>query len=77
MFSLTNEYVINDRLEVIWVKNDFDTTKLTSYSDMFIDRHKLRGGAGSHLADPSTADKSWLRIDDPVHGRPGYFTRKP
>ena len=40
MFSLTNEYVISDRLEVIWVKNDFDTTKLTSYSDMFIDRHK-------------------------------------
>lgn len=77
MFSLTNEYVISDRLEVIWVKNDFDTTKLTSYSDMFIDRHKLRGGAGSHLADPSTADKSWLRIDDPAHARPGYFTRKP
>ena len=77
MFSLVNEYVISDRLEVIWVKNDFDTTKLTSYSDMFIDRHKLRGGAGSHLADPSTADKSWLRIDDPAHARPGYFTRKP
>ena len=77
MFSLANEYVISDRLEVIWVKNDFDTTKLTSYSDMFIDRKKLRGGAGSYLADPSTADKSWLRIDDPVHGRPGYFTRKP
>ena len=77
MFSLTNEYVISDRLEVIWVKNDFDTTKLTSYSGMFIDRHKLRGGAGSHLADPSTADKSWLRIDDPAHARPGYFTRKP
>ena len=77
MFSLTNEYVISDRLEVIWVKNDFDTTKLTSYSDMFKDRKKLRGGAGSYLADPSTADKSWLRIDDPAHARPGYFTRKP
>ena len=77
MFSLTNEYVISDRLEVIWVKNDFDTTKLTNYSYMFANRKKLRGGAGSYLADPSTADKSWLRIDDPVHGRPGYFTRKP
>lgn len=77
MFSLTNEYVISDRLEVIWVKNDFDTTKLTNYSYMFANRKKLRGGAGSYLADPSTADKSWLRIDDPAHGRPGYFTRKP
>lgn len=77
MFSLTNEYVISDRLEVIWVKNDFDTTKLTNYSYMFANRKKLRGGAGSHLADPSTADKSWLRIDDPAHARPGYFTRKP
>ena len=77
MFSLTNEYVISDRLEVIWVKNDFDTTKLQDYSYMFTDRKKLRGGAGSYLADPSTADKSWLRIDDPTHGRPGYFTRKP
>ena len=77
MFSLTNEYVISDQLETIYVKNDFDTTKLTNYSYMFANRKKLRGGAGSYLADPSTADKSWLRIDDPVHGRPGYFTRKP
>ena len=66
-----------DKLEKIYVNNDFDTSKLMSYGSMFYGRKKLRGGAGSFLADPSTADKSWLRIDDPVHGRPGYFTRKP
>ena len=66
-----------DKLEKIYVNNDFDTTKLTSFEYMFSNRKKLRGGAGSYLADPSTADKSWLRIDDPAHGRPGYFTRKP
>ncbi|MBF1034943.1 MAG: BspA family leucine-rich repeat surface protein, partial [Candidatus Nanosynbacter sp.] len=77
MFYLYNGAASSDQLETIYVKNDFDTTKLTNYSYMFANRKKLRGGAGSYLADPSTADKSWLRIDDPVHGRPGYFTRKP
>ena len=67
----------DDKLEKIYVNNDFDTTKLTSYSWMFGYRRKLRGGNGSYLADPYTADKTWLRIDDPAHGRPGYFTRKP
>ena len=66
-----------DKLETIYVNNDFNTAKLTDFSGMFQNRYKLRGGNGSHLADPATADKSWLRIDDPAHGRPGYFTRKP
>ena len=77
MFSLSYENKFKDKLEKIYVNNDFDTTKLTSYSEMFRNRKKLRGGAGSYLADPSTADKSWLRIDDPTNGYPGYFTRKP
>ena len=63
--------------EKIYVNNDFNTSKLTSFSNMFKESKKLRGGNGSYLADPSTADKTWLRIDDPAHGRPGYFTRKP
>ena len=67
----------DDKLEKIYVNNDFDTTKLTSFGGVFSDRKKLRGGNGSYLVNPSTADKSWLRIDDPAHGRPGYFTRKP
>ena len=74
MFALSYEDI--DKLE-IYVNNDFDTSQLTSFSNMFLKRKKLRGGNGSYLADPSTADKSWLRIDDPAHGRPGYFTRKP
>lgn len=77
MFSLGNEDISKDNLEKIYVNNDFDTTKLTRFSEMFKNRKQLRGGAGSYLADPSTADKSWLRIDDPTNGRPGYFTRKP
>ena len=74
MFSYQDGRAPNDKLEKIYVNNDFDTSKLTSFSDMFKDCKKLRGGNGSYLADPSTADKSWLRVDRP--GVQGYFTRK-
>ena len=77
IFYLPHYNSSKDKLETIYIKNDFDTTKLTSSNGMFTNRKKLRGGNGSYLSDPSTADKSWLRIDDPAHGRPGYFTRKP
>ena len=77
MFSLSDTYKSNDKLEKIYVNNDFDTSKVANFSSIFKNRRKLRGGAGSFLPDPSTADKTWLRIDDPAHGRPGYFTRKP
>ena len=75
MFYLENQNFFRDQLEAIYVKNDFDTTKLQDYSNMFMNRKKLRGGAGSYLANPSTADKTWLRVDRP--GAQGYFTRKP
>ena len=74
MFSLLYKAYM-DKLEKIYVNNDFDTTNLTDSSEMFDNRKKLRGGNGSYLADPSTADKSWLRVDRP--GAHGYFTRKP
>ena len=77
MFYLKDEDILKDKLEKIYVNNDFNTAKLTDFSRMFKNRKKLRGGAGSYLTDPSTGDKSWLRIDDPTNGRPGYFTRKP
>ena len=77
MFYLKDEDILKDKLEKIYVNNDFNTAKLTDFSRMFKNRKKLRGGAGSYLTDPSTADKSWLRIDDPANGHPGYFTRKP
>ena len=77
MFSLSDAYKPNDKLEKIYVNNDFNTAKLTNFSEMFKNRKKLRGGNGSYLSDPSTTDKTWLRIDDLVNGRPGYFTRKP
>ncbi|MBF1034683.1 MAG: BspA family leucine-rich repeat surface protein [Candidatus Nanosynbacter sp.] len=75
MFSLEYTDIPKDKLEKIYVNNDFNTAKLTDFSRMFKNRKKLRGGNGSYLTNPSTADKSWLRIDRP--GVQGYFTRKP
>ena len=75
MFSLENKDISKDKLEKIYVNNDFDTTKLTHFTKMFENRKQLRGGNGSYLSDPSTADKTWLRVDRP--GVQGYFTRKP
>ena len=69
-----NEYI--NKLERIYVKQDFDTSAGTDFTNIFTGRTNLRGGNGSFLPDPSTADKTWLRIDDPTSGRPGYFTRK-
>ena len=75
MFFLRDEDKLMDKLEKIYVNNDFDTAKSTNFSEMFRNRKTLRGGNGSFLADPSTADKTWLRVDRPgVHG---YFIRKP
>lgn len=64
----------SDNLEKIYVNQDFDTSKLTSSTNAFIRRNRLRGGNGSYLSDPSTADRNWLRVDRP--GVQGYFTRK-
>ena len=66
-----------DSLERIYVNNDFNTARLTSYMDytnMFTGRNKLRGGNNSYLSDPASADLTWLRVDRP--GMQGYFTRK-
>ena len=73
MFGLNSN--VNDKLEKIYVNNDFNTSSLTNFSEIFKNRKKLRGGNGSYLNNPSTADKSWLRVDCP--GVQGYFTRKP
>ena len=75
MFALADAEKLKDKLETIYVNNDFNTANLTWAFQMFGNRKKLRGGNGSYLADPSTADKTWLRVDRP--GAHGYFTRKP
>ena len=64
----------SDNLEKIYVNQDFDTSKLISSTNAFIRRNRLRGGNSSYLSDPSTADKTWFRVDRP--GVQGYFTRK-
>ena len=75
MFQIYTPDMDKDKLEKIYVSNDFNVSKITEYSSIFGGRKKLRGGNGSFLADPSTADLSWLRVDRP--GAQGYFTRKP
>ena len=74
MFSLRDVDISKDKLEKIYVNIDFNTTNLMYFSDIFKNRKQLRGGNGSYLANPSYADKTWLRVDRP--GVQGYFTRK-
>ena len=74
MFELGDEDTDKDKLTVIYVNNDFDTSKVTIFTNMFKNRRKLRGGNGSYLTNPSMANKTWLRVDRP--GVQGYFTRK-
>ena len=59
-----------DHLTTIYVNNNFNTDKLLQSENIFMNRYQLRGGAGSFLANPSSADKTWLRIDDPINGHP-------
>ena len=75
MFSTGIAAPSNERLERIYVNQDFDVSKLTSVQNAFVGRYKLRGGNGSYLSYPATADLTWLRVDRP--GVQGYFTRKP
>ena len=75
IFYLDDQDIPNDKLETIYVNNDFNTTDLVYFFEMFTNRKKLRGGNGSYLADPFAAYKTWLRVDRP--GVQGYFTRKP
>ena len=74
MFALNSEDISKDKLETIYVNNDFNTSKLKYSAEIFYNRKKLRGGNGSYLVNPYYADKTWLRVDRP--GVQGYFTRK-
>ena len=74
MFSVSNS---PQRLKTIYVSDNFVTDNVTNWNYVFAGQVRLRGGNGSYLNNPGAADKSWLRIDDPVNGHPGYFTRKP
>ena len=74
MFSVSNS---PQRLETIYVSDNFIVDNVTNWNYAFMGQVRLRGGSGSYLNNPGAANKSWLRIDDPVNGRPGYFTRKP
>ena len=74
--NISFECLNGDKLKNIYVSEDFDISNINQSADIFTGRKNLRGGAGSSLTNPATADKSWLRIDDPVNGRPGYLTRK-
>ena len=66
-----------DNLKHIYAKNDFDISKITTEGSklIFDKRLKLKGGKNSRKIPPSTADKSWLRIDKGGSAK-GYFTEK-
>ena len=74
--NISFECLNGDKLKNIYTSEDFDISNINQSADVFTGRKNLRGGAGSFLTNPATADKSWLRIDDPVNGRPGYLTRR-
>ena len=63
-----------DNLTTIYASDSFVTDNVVNSQGIFNYRKKLRGGNGSYLVDPNTADKTWLRVDRP--GVQGYFTRK-
>ncbi len=65
----------SDNLTTIYAGDNFVTNNVANSQGIFNYRKKLRGGNGSYLVDPNTADKTWLRIDRP--GAKGYFTQKP
>ena len=71
----------NNKLQRIYVSADFSTISAYTPSTspehniyIFLNCSRLTGGSGSR--NPNFRDLEWLRIDDPAHGRPGYFTRK-
>ena len=74
--NISFECLNGDKLKNIYVSEDFDISNINQSADIFTGRKNLRCGAGSSLSNPSTADKTWLRIDDPTNSRPGYLTRK-
>ena len=83
MFLCDNGQVCE--LQKILASNDFDVSAAKQYSqshltanyEIFHRRFSLRGGEGTYWENPDLVNLDGLRIDDPAHGRPGYFTRKP
>jgi len=66
---------LETKLQKIYVSQDFNVSAGTEFNNVFRNQVKLRGGNGSFLVNPASADKTWLRIDRP--GAKGYFTQKP
>ena len=83
MFLCDNGQVCE--LQKIFASNDFDVSAAKQYSqshltanyEIFHRRFSLRGGEGTYWGNPDLVNLDGLRIDDPAHARPGYFTRKP
>ena len=64
----------SDNLTTIYASDRFTTNNVVASQGIFNYRKRLRGGNGSFLTDPNTADLTWLRVDRP--GVQGYFTGK-
>ena len=77
MFAATN-------LITIYASPSFKTDRVQGSEHIFLkssnyayvsNSYVLTGGAGTTYSD-SHIDKEYARIDDPEHGKPGYFTLK-
>lgn len=62
-------------IETIYVGNEWNTTNVTESTDMFKNATKIVGGAGTTYNE-NYINREYARIDDPSHGKPGYFTLK-
>lgn len=81
-FNRMFEAFSESKLQKIYASADFDISSVYTPSTnpernmyIFNNLYNLVGGGGSRNLYRN--DLSWLRIDDPVRGRIGYFTRKP
>ena len=62
-------------LKTILVGNNWSTENVTDSEDMFANcSTNLTGGAGTKWRSTNPTDKTYARIDDPTHSKPGYFT---
>ena len=62
-----------NNLRTIYVSDKFVIQNEFGSQDMFLNCTSLVGGAGTTY-DANHIDKEYARIDDPEHGKAGYFT---
>ena len=62
-----------ENLRTIYSTNDFSSS-VSEDSMTFYECPVLKGGSGTDFVSTNETFSDYGRIDDPVHGKPGYFT---